>query len=294
MIRHLLRADVVHCHQQHILASSLAAFVCRVTRRNVFVSDLGGGGADISSYISTDAWYDGHLHISEFSRRVAGHDANPRAAVIFEGVDTEKFSPADGVRRKPLVVFVGRILPHKGINDLVAAIPEGIDLEIIGRPYHPHFADDLRRMAGGNVRFREDCDDEALVEAYRQAICVVMPSVYRSLYGDYSPVPELLGTSQLEGMACGTPAIVTNVGGLPETVVEGITGFIVPPNDPAVLRQKISWLASHPECVEKMGRAAASHVRERFTWPQVVRRCLEMYRTPVPQTPKNGTGCGRR
>src|SRR5262245_66302721 len=63
LVREIARADVVHCHQQHIVASSLAAAVCRSSRRKVFVSDLGGGGWDISGYISTDRWYHGHLHI---------------------------------------------------------------------------------------------------------------------------------------------------------------------------------------------------------------------------------------
>src|SRR5208282_1178305 len=66
-------AQIVHCHQQHIMASSFAAAACRLTRRKVFVSDLGGGGWDVSSYVSTDRWYHGHLHISEYSRKIFGH-----------------------------------------------------------------------------------------------------------------------------------------------------------------------------------------------------------------------------
>lgn len=279
LFRHLAKADIVHCHQQHILASSLAALFCRSTGRRVFVSDLGGGGFDFSSYLSTDRWYHGHLHISEFSRRVSGHAGNPSAAVIYGGVDTMKFSPAEATRREPVAVFVGRVLPHKGVNDLVAAMPEGLRLEIIGQHYDEQFSRDLRQMASQkNVIFRADCDDDALVEIYRRAICVVMPSVYHSMYGGYTPVPELLGTSQLEGMGCGTPAIVTDVGGLPETVIDGVTGFIVPPHDPAALGEKISWLAANPARLEEMGRAARRNVVERFTWPVVVRRCLEIYR----------------
>lgn len=278
LFRYLAGADIVHCHQQHILASSLAALFCRTTGKRVFVSDLGGGGFDFSAYLSTDRWYHGHLHISEFSRRVSGHAGDPSAKVIYGGVDTMKFSPAEGVRREPVVVFVGRVLPHKGLNDLVAAMPEGLRLEIIGQPYDEQFSRDLHQMASQkNVVFRSDCDDDALVDIYRRAICVVMPSVYRTMYGHHTPVPELLGTSQLEGMGCGTPAIVTDVGGLPETVIDGITGFVVPANDPAALREKISWLAANPARVEEMGRAARSYVLEKFTWPVVARRCLEIY-----------------
>ena len=70
LLGELLKSDVVHCHQQHILVSSLSALACRLSGRKVFVSDLGGGGWDISAYLSTDRWYHGHLHISEYSRKI--------------------------------------------------------------------------------------------------------------------------------------------------------------------------------------------------------------------------------
>ena len=82
MLSEILEADVVHCHQQHIVASSVAATMCRLTGRKVFVSDLGGGGWDISSYIKTDKWYHSHLHISQYSREVSGHGDQPWAHVI--------------------------------------------------------------------------------------------------------------------------------------------------------------------------------------------------------------------
>src|SRR6266404_3122855 len=85
-------AEIVHCHQQHVVASSIAAAACRVTGRKVFVSDLGGGGWDISGYISTDRWYHGHLHISEYSRSLSRQPASPRAHVILGGIDTDRFS----------------------------------------------------------------------------------------------------------------------------------------------------------------------------------------------------------
>ena len=224
----LRRADIVHCHQQHVLASSLAALFRRLLRRRVFVTDLGGGGWDISSFLSTDRWFNGHLHISEFSRRVSGHSTNPTAHVIWGGVDIVKFSPDESVQRNGTVLFVGRLLPHKGINDLIAALPEGSKLEIIGRPYDWQFLDYLRRLAKGKqVIFRHDCNDEALVEAYRKAACVVLPTVHRTIYGDETPVPELLGQTLLEGMACGTPGICTDVASLPEVIEDGATGFVV-------------------------------------------------------------------
>jgi hypothetical protein len=89
----LRQADVIHCHQQHVLVSSATAAWARLTGRRVFVSDLGGGGWDVSAYVSTDRWFHGHLHLSEYSRQIFGHQRDPRAHVIGGGVDAQKFSP---------------------------------------------------------------------------------------------------------------------------------------------------------------------------------------------------------
>lgn len=279
LLAEVLRADVVHCHQQHVLSSSLAAALCRVSGRRVFVSDLGGGGWDVSAYVSTDRWYHGHLHVSQYSRRTSGHEESPRAHVIMGGVDAEKFSP-DGLvdeDERP-VLFVGRLMPHKGVDDLVEGLPEGMRLELIGQPYHEPFVADLRRLAAGkDVRFRHDCDDAALVEAYRRALCVVLPSVYRTRYGGETRVPELLGQTLLEGMACGAPAVCTDVASMPEVVEDGVTGFVVPPNDPDALREKLLWLRDNPARRAEMGAAARRRVLKQFTWPSVVRNCLKVY-----------------
>lgn len=278
LISEVRKADVVHCHQQHILASSLAAVVCKLSGRRVFVSDLGGGGWDVSAYVSTDRWYNGHLHISEYSRKISNHQDRPWAHLILGGVDTEKFSPDESVERGQSVLFVGRLLPHKGIDDLIRALPQEMSLEVIGQPSDQKYLEDLHRLAAGKrVTFIHDSGDVALVEAYRKALCVVLPSVYKNMYGAETNVPELLGQTLLEGMACGTPAICTDVASMPEVVEDGVTGFIVPPNDPATLGHKLEWLRDHPEEVSKMGWAARRRVLEKFTWPRVVQRCLEIY-----------------
>ena len=271
-------ADIVHCHQQHILASSLASLTCRLTGRRVFVSDLGGGGWDISSHVSTDRWYHGHLHISEYSRKVFGHSGKPWAHVIYGGVDTTKFTPDASVKRDGSVLFVGRLMPHKGVDDLIRAVPPDMPLEIIGRPYDDQYNKDLRQLAEGKqVTFRHQCDDDAIVNAYRRASVIVLPSVYRTMYGQETSVPELLGQTLLEGMACGTPAICTKVASMPEVVVDAVTGFVTPPNDPDSLRQKLLWLRDHANEAGTMGKQARQHVLDAFTWPAVVRRCRQIY-----------------
>jgi glycosyltransferase involved in cell wall biosynthesis len=272
------KAEVVHCHQQHVLASSLAALVGRLTGRRVFVSDLGGGGWDVSAYVSTDRWYRAHLHISEYSRKIYGQADKHWAHVILGGVDAEKFSPDESVQRNGAALFVGRLLPHKGVNDLINAVPTDMWLELIGQVTEARYLEDLKALAKDKqVIFHHDCDDAALVQAYRKALCVVLPSVYKTMYGEVSNVPELLGQTLLEGMACGTPAICTDVASLPEVVEDGVTGFVVPAHDTAALSQRLRWLREHPSEAHAMGRAARARVLEKFTWPGVVERCLEIY-----------------
>ncbi|MBI4503068.1 MAG: glycosyltransferase family 4 protein [Gemmatimonadetes bacterium] len=272
--------NVVHCHQQHVLASSFSAIYARLTGRRVFVTDLGGGGWDISGYVSTDTWYHGHLHISEYSRKIFGHQANPRAHVILGGVDAARFSPSDAIAPTDTALFVGRVLPHKGVNYLIEGLPADLALEIIGRSGDDRYLAELHGLASGKrVTFVHDADDATLVRAYRRAMCVVLPSVYHTVHGYDTRVPELLGQTLLEGMACGVPVICTDVASMPEVVEAGSTGFVVPPNDPAALGEKLRWIHQHPEESRAMGAAGRRRVLERFTWPAVVRRCLAIYRS---------------
>jgi alpha-maltose-1-phosphate synthase len=278
----LRKYSIVHCHQQHIVASSVAAMYCRLTGRKVFVTDLGGGGWDISAFMSTDRWYHGQLHISEYSRSISGHSDWNRAHVIFGGVDSARFCPDRSVMKEKRVLFVGRLMPHKGVDDLVKAVPADVTLEIIGHPYHPGFVADLRALAANKrVVFRDNCDDEQLVEAYRRAMCIVLPSVYKTMYGQESKVPELLGQTLLEGMACGTAAICTEVASMPEVVVDGLTGFVVRPNDPDHLGEKIQWFCENESKTITMGEAGRQRVLDKFSWKAVVQRCLNIYAGPV-------------
>lgn len=272
------RADIVHCHQQHIVASSLAAAFANISGRKIFVTDLGGGGWDVSAYINTDRWFHGHLHISEYSRNVSGQKNQRWSHVVLGGVDASKFSPDPNVECDGSIVFVGRLLPHKGINYLIEAVPPGMPVKIIGQAMHEQYFCELQALAKGKrVSFHHDFTDSDIVHAYRSALCIVLPSVYRNVYGEHTSVPELLGQTLLEGMACGVPAICTNVASMPEVVEQGRSGFIVPPNDSASLREKLAWLDTHRDEAKAMGLNARARVVEKFTWPHVVERCLKIY-----------------
>jgi glycosyltransferase involved in cell wall biosynthesis len=137
---------------------------------------------------------------------------------------------------------------------------------------------DLQELAAGKcVTFRRDCHDEELVEAYRTSSCIVLPSVYRDMYGAETRVPELLGQTLLEGMATELPAVCTSVASLPEIVRHGETGFVVAPGDPVALGKALRKLRDHPKRSRAMGQAARASVLQRFSWGAVVTRCLDLY-----------------
>jgi glycosyltransferase involved in cell wall biosynthesis len=78
-------------------------------------------------------------------------------------------------------------------------------------------------------------------------------------------------------MACGTPAVVSRVGGMKFTVVEGSTGYHVEPNDPAGLADRLALLLTDASLRVRLGRAARARVEEHFTWPTVARRVAGAY-----------------
>lgn len=280
IVLEILKADVVHCHQHHILMSSAAAALCRITGKRVFATDLGGGGWDVSAYVSTDRWFHAHLHISEYSRRISRHEDTPWARVILGGVDTEKFSPDPAASRTARALFVGRLLPHKGVADLIAALPDSVALDIVGPLNTTGAVETLKAQAAGKaIAFHHGVSDAALVEKYRHALCLVLPSVYRTPDGQHTDVPELLGQTLLEAMACATPVICTRVASMPEIVEDGVSGFIVEPGDRVTLGSRLEWLAAHPAEASAMGAAGRERVLARFQWPDVVQRCLDAYRT---------------
>src|SRR5206468_1744505 len=135
-----------------------------------------GGGHPYSPalYLPILPWATGFLLISEYSRQLwsrepAGKRSN-RLQVVYAGVDTTRFSPAASSSGAPRgeVLYVGRILPHKGIEFLIDAIEPPLSLRIVGRPYdEPYLAMLRERAAGKPVTFESDVDDAALADRYR-------------------------------------------------------------------------------------------------------------------------------
>jgi glycosyltransferase involved in cell wall biosynthesis len=93
-----------------------------------------------------------------------------------------------------------------------------------------------------------------------------------------TPWYEPFGITPLEAMACGTPVIGANVGGIKFSVKDGLTGALVPPKQPKKLAEKIKEIVNDPEWLSQMGRNAIRHVNTWFTWTKVAEQVNELYR----------------
>ena len=277
-------ADVIHCHQIQTHGTDLAIILSRLFRRKIFVTDLGGGHKySLSSYLPLLKYTNRFLLISDYSKQLwQGAPLNSRSKyleVIYGGVDIAKFTPNNENHRSKTALFVGRLMPHKGIDFLVDAIENPLSLDLVGRPYHDDYYKVLQsKSEGRQVAFHTDVGDAKLVKKYREALVTVLPSVYTNYYGTYTAVPELLGLVALESLACGTPVILTDVASLPEIVEDGVTGFLVPPNSPKAIREKLLYLYNNPDAANEMGRRGREKVLQKFTWELTVQRCLEAYK----------------
>lgn len=275
-------ADVVHCHQYRVAVSQLAILAGAALGKRTFVTDRGGVGVHFDPRVPVERHLTALLPMSRFSLSLMPKGVPSQ---VIHGGTTELFlsngqMPATaGSGHGRRVLYVGRIMRHKGIDVLVRGLPDGIGLDIIGHVYDDEYLFLLRQLAEGrDVRFIHDASDEQLVDAYRNALVSVLPSVYEDAFGGHWEMPELLGNVLLEAMACGTPVICSDVGGMPEVVDDGVSGFVVPPNDPQALGARIAELAADPRLRDGMGRRAREGVLERFTWERAAREALVAYR----------------
>jgi glycosyltransferase involved in cell wall biosynthesis len=274
-LRELRGANVVHCYQYKTAVTNLSVLAAAALGKLVFVTDLGGEATHFPETSPAD-FVDEFLAISRYS---AGAFPPGRSRVIHGGVQHIFLSAAYDRPRLRRVLFVGRLLPHKGINYLIDAIDDSAELFIVGRAYDPDYLVALRQMATGKrVRFVTDALDADLVDLYSSAMVTVLPSVPVDMYGRPYQASELLGLVLLESMACGTPVVCTDVGGMPEVVEHGRTGLVVAPNDSGALAVAVRQLLDHPAQTRLMGQAGRDVVRERYTWPAVARQCVAAYR----------------
>jgi D-inositol-3-phosphate glycosyltransferase len=222
------------------------------------------------------------------------YKAEPRkVTVIPPGVDTSHFYPipADEARQyiglapdDRMILFVGRIEPLKGVATLIEAVAclqlknlkEPVHLAVIGGDPEAAPAEISAEM----VRLQKLCDDltvgkmvvflgkrgqDTLPYYYSAAEVVVMPSHYESF-----------GMVALEAMACGTPVIASQVGGLAFLVQDGVTGYTVPDGDDDILCEKLALILGDESLRQRMGRNAAEYARN-YDWEKIAKQIVGVY-----------------
>ena len=226
--------------------------------------------------------------------------AASKMTIIPPGVDTGHFYPipADEAKQaiglKPddrMVLFVGRIEALKGVDTLIRAM-SCLKINEAHRPVHLAIIGgepdaNPQEMSMEMARLQKLCDElcldrmvvflgkrgqDTLPYYYSAAEVLVMPSLYESF-----------GMVALEAMACGTPVIASEVGGLGFLVQDGETGFTVPDGDPEKLCEKLSLLLGDPHLRETMGCCAAEYAKS-YDWEKIAGQVAQLYRELVPGT----------
>lgn len=195
-------------------------------------------------------------------------------SVIPNGIDIERFAPpahreSNGAIR---LITVARLLKRKGIHTVLEACARPttlpVTLDIIGTgPYE----DELRERAnelglGDKVRFLGFVPNAELPEYYGRSDIFVLPSS-----------TESFGLVFAEAMSCGLPIAASNVGGIPETVRDGIDGLLCPPNDPAALRQNIIQLMGSSDERARISDSQRQRILQHYPWSHIAARYAETY-----------------
>jgi len=299
--------DLVHSHTWYAnLAGHLAGLLHDVPHvvtahsleplRPWKAEQLGGGYA-VSSWVEKTA-YEGAATVIAVSAAMRDDvlrcylTLDPdRVQVVHNGIDTEDWAPVhapDRVRElgvdpdRPSVVFVGRITRQKGLPLFLracAALPSDVQIVLCaGAPDTPEIEAEVEGLAAelassrtGVVWIREMLPRPDVVALLTAATVFACPSIY-----------EPLGIVNLEAMACETAVVATAVGGIPEVVVDGETGLLVPFDQPddgyvAAFAQILTSLVTDPDRAAAMGRAGRARAIEAFSWGAIAERTHEIY-----------------
>jgi starch synthase len=225
-----------------------------------------------------------------------------RVQVILNGIDSQQYRPDPATDRlerlgvdpgRPAVVFVGRITRQKGLSHLLdAALAFDPSAQIVlaaGAPDTEALADEIAAKVervqaerGSLVWLQGMLGKPEVIQLLSHATVFVCPSIY-----------EPLGIVNLEAMACGTAVVATRTGGIPEVVVDGETGLLVPfddfdpetrePCDPARfaadLAERVNRLLADPALAARFGDAGRARAVEQFDWAAIAEQTLALYRS---------------
>ena len=175
------------------------------------------------------------------------------------------------------MVFLGRVLPHKGIHFLIEGLPPGVPLHVVGPALDAAYLERLRGLAAGKaVTFHGALPDGEVIDLLGRAMALVHPTPVDAQGA--AGGNELFGLALVEAMARGCPVIASNAASLPEIVEPEVNGLLVPPNRPEAIGEAILRLCREPELWARLAVGARRVVTEKFTWDQVADRCLEATR----------------
>lgn len=229
---------------------------------------------------------------AEHAELVDEYGADPgRLCIIPPAADTRRFRPVDRALARrtigvpddgvPTAAYVGRMLPRKGVRNLLHAArllrARGRRLRVLLVGGNPDLGGRDPELDALDALAHELGIGEQVIALGRR-----QPDELRHYYGASdvvvsTPWYEPFGLTALEAMACGRPAIVSAVGGLTFSVQDGVTGLHVPPREPAALADALATLIDRPELAARMGRAARARVEREFTWPMTARRTAALY-----------------
>ena len=209
-----------------------------------------------------------------------------RVRVIRNGIDTAEYAPDPGTdvlerhgidRSRPYVIFVGRITRQKGVPVLLRAAASldpsaqlvlcagAADTPELGAEVSSLVAE-LQASRSGVIWIPEMLPKKDVIQLLTHALVFACPSVY-----------EPLGIVNLEAMACETAVVASRVGGIPEVVNGGVTGLLVPPDDPASLSDALNMLLRDPGRADAMGRAGRERAVTEFSWDTVAAQTAALY-----------------
>lgn len=288
-----LAPDVVHAHDPHaVAAAALALSIGAPDPRPVLVAsrrvDFHIRGNSFSRWKYRQV--DGFLAASDAIRAMLIEDGIPRERTytVHEGIDIDRvasIAPAN-VRAEfwmpthaPVVGNIGALVPHKGQRYLIDAVPITLRefpdarIVIIGEG-------ELRPMLEHQIR-ELHLEKHVILTGFRTDVITLLKGFDLFVM---SSVTEGLGTSLLDAMAAARPIVATTAGGIPEVVVDGETGLLVPPRDSHRIAEAIGALLRNPAERERMGRAGLARVRERFSAERMVRETLAVYEQLVRQS----------
>lgn len=208
-----------------------------------------------------------------------------RASVVPCGVDLRRFVPGPRPERAGghRLLAVGRLVPRKGFDTAILALPElpGVELLIAGGSPSGGLEDDAEARRLRDIARRCGVADRVrlLGSVSRDDMPALMRSVDLVLC---TPWYEPFGMVALEAMACGTPVVASAVGGLLDTVLDGVTGRLVPPRDSDRLAKTVAEVLADDEQRAAMGHAGQRRARSRYSWDRIAADTLRVYHSVQP------------